>query len=429
MRIKLKIMMVSLFLITAMTSCVKEGDFEALKHPLEIQGDFDPVFGFPVAKMSADMNTFIDMFDSAGRWSATVNGDGIVALHLCDTMQARLNWVVRKGETERPKASADTMTKHINITGTQTTNLFNTLQSLEMEGVTIEHLMTQVDADVKAYISETFYSLLDRGIRITFDSMKFVVACSDGHSETMKTECAGKRYDLRELVDGCNILVLKDADMSIFTTHKPMYVLYSIRMNLDIPYDQLIDGEDWLNLDDVGVDSVTAAIHTDIEIPLTGASSKFGIHDTVPLDLADMDSTLAEIREYATLGNDDKSYIALVIDNGLPVGVSLGASLMDADSVCITKLLKNDTVLKAAPIVPSADGTTNIAQGSEKSIVKITINQSLLDQLAKTRYLGFDVDMRTSNNGATVSVLPENRVNVRAYIVANPHVSIRVPLQ
>lgn len=419
---ELKIMMVGLFLAVMMSSCVKEGDFEALKHPIEIQGDFDPVFGLPIAKMSADMNTFINMFDSVGRWSVTVNDNGIVSLNLSDTMRAKLNWSIRKGKAEQPKLSGDTIFKHIIISGTQTTNLFNTLQTLNLENVSVDHLITNVDADAKAYLSETFDNLLDRGIHITFDSMTFEVACVDGHSEMLKTESSNKKYDLQDIKDGCNILILKNSDMGIFTIHKPMYVLYRIRMNLAIPLDQWITNEEWLNLDDIGVDSVTAEIHTNIEMPLTFASSQFSIDDTMNVNLAKLDSSLAQIRGYVNLGNNEGNYLALAIDNGLPVGISFGAALLDESGNPITDLTHNDTILKPASIMPSADGSTYIAKEPGKSIIKLSLNQSLLDNLAKTRSIGFHIEMQTTD-GAIVSILPENKVDVRAYIVVSPHVS------
>lgn len=426
MPMKLRIMMVCLFSALVMTACVKEGDFEALKHPMIIEGEFDPVFGFPIAKMSADVGTVINMFDSTKRLTVDVDANGAVTLHITDTMQANLDWrILKKGRNEMSKASSDTIVRHIPIMGAQTTNLFNALQDLNVEGVELDKMLVSVDADVKAHLSNAFNDLMSRGCRVTFDSIVLTAVCSDGYINELPTNVRGRSIDLNDLTAGTNIVLMDCADMKEYTKHKPLYVDYKLRANVAIPLSQWRVSDTNLNLDSIGVDSVAASINTRIDIPLALSSSQFGLNDTMALNLEDLDSTLAEVRKYVSISNHHESYIAFVIDNGLPVAIDFDAMLLDeGKQPVVASLLGGDTQIQGAPIVPFS-GNTYMAQGTSSSTIKVMITDQLLNNLAKTRHLVFSVDLHTSNNGAMVQIRPEDRLNVRAYIVASPHAGFR----
>ena len=49
---KLKTITFAIIATLLVSSCMKEGDFSELKHPIIFEGDFDPVLGIPFAKMS-----------------------------------------------------------------------------------------------------------------------------------------------------------------------------------------------------------------------------------------------------------------------------------------------------------------------------------------------------------------------------------------
>lgn len=424
---RLKTIALSLSLAVLATACMKEGDFDELRHPIEIQGDFDPVLGIPIAKMSADVGTFINMFDSTGNMSVNVDANGNVAIHMADTMHAQLNWAVSKSRQTEAKALDDTIRRHIIITGSQTTHLFNTLQNLDIEGVSLETLRADVDADIQAHLSDAFNDLISRGCRVTFDSITLTTVCSDGYVKPIHTLISSSVFDLRDLNNGRNIQIMKDEEMKDLTIHKPLYIDYRIRMNVSIPMDQWHTSDSSMNLDDIGVDSVVADIHTYLDFPLSFSSTNFGMSDTMDLDLHNLDSTMAKIREYLTLNEEEKSYMAFVIDNGLPVEIGFNAALLDEyGGPIVERLLEGDTVLAGAPVVPFEGAS--IAQGTTRSTIKVVVTEKLLEQLSNTRKLSFAVNLKTSQNGSAVFIRPENRVNVRAYIVASPHVSLNVSI-
>lgn len=413
-----------------LTACIKEGDFDELGHPLELSGDFDPIFGVPIAKMSADMGTIVNMVDSTGKMAVDVNGEGIVALHLYDTMRAHLNWHVQKGGMAAArKGPDDTILTQSFIKGTQSTSLFSKLQNLDVEGLTFDAVNTNVTADIQVFISNTFQHLVNRGIRITFDSIRLYVECSDGYSEELNTLVRDRVFDVPQLEAGQHIEIIANDDMKRFMTHKPLFVRYSIRMNTAIPTDEWTARDTNINLDSIGVDSVVAGIYTSLNIPLALACTGFGVNDTVALDLAELESSLDEVRNYVTLDDNDKSYLAFVIDNYLPVEVGFDATLLDAtgNPIC-GSILGGDTMLAGAPIVAMGDGRRYVSDGSTQSTIKVLLTNSLLENLSKTRKIVFSVRLRTSENGQTVAIRPEDKLNVRAYIKVNPHASVHVPI-
>ena len=61
-----------------MAACSKD-DFMELRHPIVMEGEFDPVYGIPVAKMSADVATMVGMLDFNQNVTVYIGEDDIVS--------------------------------------------------------------------------------------------------------------------------------------------------------------------------------------------------------------------------------------------------------------------------------------------------------------------------------------------------------------
>ena len=72
---KLKTITFAIIATLLVSSCMKEGDFSELKHPIIFEGDFDPVLGIPFAKMSANMGDIVKLFDSTETSSVYIDSN------------------------------------------------------------------------------------------------------------------------------------------------------------------------------------------------------------------------------------------------------------------------------------------------------------------------------------------------------------------
>ena len=84
MRAKFLLIISCFALLTA--ACTKEGDFDELKHPIEIRGNFDPQYGFPIARMSANVEDLLGLVHTSENIAVYIDENDVVAFRYSDTL-------------------------------------------------------------------------------------------------------------------------------------------------------------------------------------------------------------------------------------------------------------------------------------------------------------------------------------------------------
>lgn len=439
---KLRIITFSVLFPILLSACGKDY-FAELSHPLEIRGSFDPVYGIPVAYLSADMGTLVGMLDTSQKITVYVGQDNIISFHYNHYNHTILSW---ETEAERSKGDSkgDTVQGYFTVTGTEPFDLFQKLQYYDTGLFHINEFYVNLSADIQGYVNDSFEEILAEGANITFDSLIVRINCIDGYQETIPIVDTVDAVDVNDLLEGHTVSILKSRNMRHVVEHRPSSIDYAVRLCVTLPAEQILPGSTFQEqIRNIGVDSIVADIHTQIDIPLNFASSDLTYTDTLDIDLSNIEECLNGIAsdtlrgDYYTVSlNDTNCYLYVTVGNGLPLELGLDISFLDQNGASILSTAAETThTLAPAPVEPLAGHhNTYIATGEVPSHFRIPLSLERLHTLSDTRRICYSVNLNTNNprppmgEECYVAIRSDDRVNVRAYIMLSPHADISIPI-
>ena len=440
---KHRITMLLLLVSLLMVACDKE-EFEALRHPIVLEGEFDPLFGIPVAKMSADMATIAGMLDFNHDVSVYIGEDNIVSFRYYYNKHFTMSWVASKNA---PKGSTkdgfDTIRSYSLIEGTQTFDLFEKLKIFDTNEFKVNEFLVTVDADVKGFVNSSFQEAIAVGANLTFDSLAIIIHCMDGYTEELPQLITTEKVSVTDLLETRNIPIFYKYDLKDVIEHRPTSVDYKVRMCITIPTDQMAPGSTFNQcMETLGVDSMMADMHACLELPLNFYSHGVSYNDTLSLDLSNLSERLDRIEDSVMQGenytlhmNDSNCYIAFVTKNYLPTELRFSISFLDGmGNEILHTLFEGDRAIYAAPVVPLAGhADTWVSDGASTAQFKVHLTLSELKQLCNTRSIAYKIDLNTANHEQTgskpyVAVRMDDRIDIRAYAVLSPHADFSLPI-
>ncbi|MBQ6069799.1 MAG: hypothetical protein IJK84_09865 [Bacteroidales bacterium] len=442
MKHRITILLVLLPLVLA--SCSKD-DFSELRHLIVLEGEFDPVYGIPLAKMSADMATMVGMLDFNNDVSIYVGEDDIVSFRYYYDKHFTMSWVASKDASKGARKSEfDTIRSYSLIEGTQTFDLFEKLQIFDTNDFNVNEFLVTVDADVKGYVNSSFQEVVARGANLTFDSLAIVIHCMDGYTEVLPQLITTDKVSVTDLLETKNIPIFEHYNLKNVIEHRPTSVDYSVRMCITIPTEQMMPGSDFDEyMQELGVDSMMADLHACLELPLNFYSHHISYSDTLPLDLSNLEEQLSNIEgstlqgdNYAIRLNDSNCYIAFVTNNYLPLELNLNVTFLDgAGNEILHTLFEGDRAMYAAPVVPlPGRSDTWVSNGASSAQFKAHLSLEELKQLCNTRKLVYDIQLNTANNTLPgpkqyVAVRMDDKIDIRSYVVLSPHADFSFPIE
>ncbi len=440
---KHRITILLLLIPLLMVACSKD-DFSELRHPIEVQGEINPIFGIPLAKMSADMATLVGMLDFNQDVNVYFGEDNIVSFRYLYNKHFMMSWVASKGAPKgETKDEFDTIRSYTLIEGTQTFDLFDKLEIFDTNEFSINEFLVTLDADVKGYVNSSFREVVARGANLTFDSLAIVIHCKDGYTEELPQLITTEKVSIADLLETKNIPIFEKYNLKDVVEHRPTSVDYKVRMCITVPTEQMMPGSDFGDyMQELGVDSMMANLHACLELPLIFYSHGVSYNDTLPLDLSNLHEQLDNIQDgtmngehYSLHLNDSNCYIAFVTKNYLPLELNFNATFLDeADNELLRTVFEGDLASHAAPVTPLAGHTgTWISNGNETSQFKIHLNLNELKQLANTHRLVYSINLNTAQHNLTgqkpyVAVRMEDHIDIRSYIVLSGHADFAIPI-
>ena len=435
----------ALLLLSVIVAACSKDDFSELRHPIVMEGEFDPVYALPLAKMSADMATIAGMLDFNNDVSVYVGEDDIVSFRYYYEKRATMSWVASKqAHKGGTKDGFDTIRNYTLIEGTQTFDLFEKLEIFDTNEFNVNEFLVTVDADVKGYVNSSFQEAVARGANLTFDSLAIVVHCKDGYTEVLPQLITTEKVSVTELLETRNIPIFYKYDMKDVIEHRPVRVDYAVRMCITVPTEQMMPGSGFEEcMQTLGVDSMVADMHACLELPLNFYSHRVSYNDTLSLDLSNLEEQLDEINNgtmegenYTVRLNDSNCYIAFVTKNQLPVELLFNITFLDeAGNEILHTLFEGDRAIYAAPVVPLAGHeNTWVSDGATTAQFKVHLTLNELNELSKTRRLAYSIDLNTANHEQTgnkpyVAVRMDDRIDIRSYVVLSPHANFALPLE
>jgi len=432
----------TLLLPLLMTGCSKDY-FSELKHPLEIQGSFDPVYGFPLAKMSADMATLVGMVDTNQAITVFVGEDDVVSLRYDYYEHTVLSWVAEKGKTTKGDSKTDTLHSYTVINGTEYIDIFEKLQDYDTGTLRINEFYVNLEADVQGFVNNSFQEVLAEGCNLTFDSLVLKINCLDGYTETLPLLIATEKVNVNQLLATKHLPLLKDYNLRHVVEHKPTSVEYTLRLCITIPDNQMAPGSTFQEqINYIGVDSIAADINARLELPLNFYSRNIRYVDTVDLDLSKLEEQLRNIDQDTLRGenytvhlNDTNCYLAFVVGNGLPLGMNIDITFLDQnDAPILSTVFDGRFEIQPSPVayLPGHENTY-VSNGSTPSQFKTHLTLENLRQLSNSRRMVYDINISTSRSGHSggmpfIAIRNNDRLDIRSYVVLSPHADFNIPV-
>lgn len=418
------------------TSCMKEDDFSELRHPLVLQGDFDPLLGLPIAKMSANMSTLLGMLHTSDNVSISVDSEtDLVAFRYHDTLDFEYTYDgTAKGKGRAKGAYGDSIVLDCqSLSGSTDIDLFQKLTEVGNGNIEAKGMYVTLVANMKTRVSDNVLALVDHGVEAFFDCDTMYVSCMDGTEWTIGLGRSLGRVNVKDLVDGKRIPVVENYDVSYLANRKPTQIRYSAKFYIIAPPDlDYISCMQYIN-DSLYIDALTTRMSTDVDFPLQLYCRDLAYFDTIALDPLQMDSLLEQMDRYVTL-NDTSNQLVFAADNTLPISLSLNAVCLDSNKHAISqRLITRDSLLVGAPIKPYGTTGSYTSSGSSSSRIAVTVTRDILEKLNRTRYILLTIGANTSTQGAsennpTVVVLGQDRLNLKLYLKLAPHIHINTPI-
>lgn len=429
---KLKSFILAMAALLTVSSCMKEGDFDELRHPFVIEGDFDPVLGLPLAKMTADMGDLVKMLDSSANLTLYIGENDLVTLRYYETQQETFDFRMAS-EKNRRKAPGDTIVVRNNIEGSVPISLFSKINELTDEGIAVNSILVTMQALLKGYVSDSLLALVDRGANVYFDSIALTVLCHDGYKPRIELADTVRSISLTELTEGKLVHIVNNYNCNYLVSHRPKSVGYSLRMNIEIPTASWGSSTISSYVDSLGVDSIASTFNTTVDFPMEVRCHNLTYVNTMEVDMASLDSLVNAVEEQLTL-NDSASYLVFEAQNYIPVSMSFNTALLDeSGNELVAHLFATDSTFAGAPVRRKA-GTADMyeSDGYTKSRIVMPIDMNLLKKLSKTKAMRYsitgDTSTPTKDDDAKVCIYKKDKMSLRAYIVVAPHVHLSLPL-
>ncbi len=433
MRAKL-LLFISCFALLA-TACTKEGDFDELNHPIEIRGNFDPHYGFPIAKMSANVEDLLGLVHTSENIAVYIDENDVVAFRYSDTLNNTFSntdfsskGMKNAKVVEQPKGVIDTIFLEPKVLSGKTKfDLFNRLAQYGTDSVECKGLFVNLTAILESYVSDPVLALIDHGVVVYFDSLHVKILGKDGAPYEVPLPSSLERINVTELVGGDTIKILDERDVSDIINRKPVAVDYCVRLNMALTEELLTTAPLFIK-DSLKIDSISTSLIVDVDFPLQFSCRQVKYTDTMSLDLTQMDTLLDKIDKYLTF-KDTGSYLSIHTDNHMPLTFSMDIACLDQyGAPLLTHLLGSNNIIKGAPLKPHSTIAGSFqSSGSTPSDIVLPITPALLKHLRNTKALQISYELSTSTEGAGVPRPPvvihkADKLDLSLFLSIAPHV-------
>lgn len=434
----------TLLLLTVIVAACNKDDFSELSHPIVLEGEFDPVYALPLAKMSADLATIVGMFDMNKDVEVYAGEEDVLSFRYNYNTSFTLDWTASKGtKSGDTKDALDTIYNYTLIEGTQTFDLFKKLEIFDTNEFNINEFLVTVEADVTGFVNSSFQEALARGANLTFDSLVLVIHCMDGYTEELPHLITTEKVSVADLLNTHRVPIFYKYNLKDVVEHRPTSVDYKVRMCITIPTEQMLPGSGFEEcMQTLGVDSMTTDLRACLELPLKFYSREVSYFDTLSLDLSNLEENLGEIEngtvngEHYTLSlTDTNCYIAFVTKNYLPMELNFNVTFLDGNqNEILHTLFEGDRAIYAAPVTQmEGHADTWMSDGNTMSQFKIHLSLNDLKQLTNTRNVVYKINLNTARHSLAgekpyVAIRMEDGIEIRSYVVVAGHADFSLPV-
>ncbi|MBP5644690.1 MAG: hypothetical protein J6W95_02030 [Bacteroidales bacterium] len=446
---KQRLSIVALAVVLLASACVRDGDFDELRHPMAFHGEFDPTYGFPVAWADADLGTLMGFVPSGAKFKILADPEtGLLTLekdsllHNCYTFD---EYKAGKGKGSLTKDGKQVVYRkginHGNKIG---------LEELKKHDMVIKRLDLQMTAYVKAEVSGSTSELLASDAELFLDTLHMTIDFEDG--TTYSTDLYWDAHATpEELLEGKLIAMPDPYDASYWVNSEAKRVHFRTSVNVAASGDNLTPS--YLK-DSLHIDSLIVDCHALVDFPAILYVGNLHETDTIAADMSKLDSILKD----PSAGNDTisvslndtaENWLYIQADNGLPANLILQLRGLDSNYNDVTGNLLPDQAMDSNQLIYASGVTivpeelsTGLYEGymsngeRRHSEIRIKVTTDIVRQLAKSKYL--ELSLRATTPVALPPVGTElkpfvifrdvDRMKLKVSLRVSPHLHRNIPV-
>lgn len=435
------------------TSCLKDGDKEILNNPIHVQGEFEPSFGVPLTNGQWNIDDILQM--SGTNYETYLDMSSDVLTFIYDTTisgsmgsspsSSGFNRIPHRRPHARSAKSGDetwlnkdtTMNFNINLNvydDESMSTFFNSDFALDSVGLGITLFMQSICNDHEVD------SILREFATTTIDNLQITYVDPNGYIRHLPA-VSMETITLHQLLDGQTVHI-NGINLAEAVNNRARSINVFYRFHFEIsnsifagdvattPFDKLLNFTDNMTVD------YNADIH--LSIPLMTRLTNLSFNDTIEINKDDNassgsgnngnenDINLDSLLNGGLSLDLDSSFFTLMLENGLPLNISLSANLLDANGNLLTSLANNESI-PAAQVSPMGIHNVYHATTPTPSTVRILLTKEQLDLFssAKSIHLGFDL---STANGQYVAIKRSDLLRIKAKLLARVHAVLDVEI-
>lgn len=432
-KVLFSIAMVTVFAFS-FTSCVEKEDLEMLKHPIHLQGTFNPNLGVPLGQAHLSIEELLSMFKQTNGIIQVDENDVVtVAFDTVFDTHTDINRSKSRRHRYAPGDTVDLFSQHYQ--GQLPIDLFENMDGvLSEDDFQVGRLSATLTTLVKAQASAQTEALMaHHSVTAMLDSL--TVRYQDKNGGWHKLNLADSQivvpaHELTDpMGDGCLVKLLDSTDLSEIINARPRMLTYNMRFSLSTSVTELldIDPSEFI-LDSLEIRAFDLHSHMGVEFPL--ALYLRGIEYGVDLDL-DLNQ-LADLTEQYSASLEE-SHLYLEMSNMLPLGFELKAEMRDGSGTTLCPVTgSSNTTIGGAQTTYDAVSGTYFATAPTVGLIDLVLDQQTMNSLRNTRKIHIDSKVFTSDptnpSKPRVSIRKSDMMTVRAYLQLHPTVTIDIPI-
>lgn len=393
------------FLLVAclvMTSCVKEGDFEALKHDISIEGEVSPTFGLPIGYGSATIHDLLSMVQESESY-VEVDEDGVITLaYSFDTLL--VVEIENTGKGRHPSAKSDSTSAEIShltqrtFEGSYAVDLFENITILDTLNFEVDSILLNFWAFVNVRAKEGAVENIEKyHVHVYYDSLYINIIGENGRLYPIYYNTDSIIYIDSILHSGQNIHLFDNTDLSNVINKRMREVKYGGRMNIafEAQFFEAQVSEEQFVTDSIGIEAINIDGHLNVRFPLSTYIKQISYETDIQV------ASTFKAEDIVV----DSSHLLFQFTNGIPLNLDMTAILLDSTDNVL------DTILYDAKIngaeVERNDHGRYVSKTPSVNNIDIEINNHVWNSLQSTRKIRLKAGLGTStvgNNKTRVSI-------------------------
>lgn len=424
---KIMILLASLLLAT---SCMKDVD-NLVHNPYWIHGDFNPTLGVPLAYGEMNLADLLSMMKKQpDNFSITYDEHtDLITLGYDSTFHNRISMGEQQAKSrqygKKGSRKADAV-QTFPFDGIMPISLFDDISNLpDSSQLKLQNVFLTLLCNVSADLQDNAVDAINRyGVSFNLDRARVFGIDHDG--DTIPITDPIENIPLTGLASGdvIPISLFDNTDVASIINSRISQICYSVVLRLTVPDSSVLLTAQFIK-DSLGINYFDINSDVSLKFPVSGYINGLGYSTDLAMHVGEMNTYDITV---------DTAQLVLELENALPVELRLQGYLLDSND----NILCNVFTHAAEDTIPAAKVTFNGATNSYVSTQSTTrthyipLNQERFEALQHCSKLRLSTYISTSNrdqtnrrlNNAVVTMRGSDKLKARAYLLAQPHLSI-----